>query len=91
VKFLTWQNPEQLIVAQEFIKIFKILSCGIKGNLLSSAFSNLTKPVLIYHKMHSIKEVLKIFFHTISYFIPYILLTANSLTALPPMAPPTPR
>jgi len=32
VKFLTWQNPEQLIVAQEFIKIFKILSCGIKGN-----------------------------------------------------------
>ena len=31
MKFLTWQNPEQLIVAQEFIKIFKILSCGIKG------------------------------------------------------------
>lgn len=30
MKFLTWQNPEQLIVAQEFIKIFKILSCGIK-------------------------------------------------------------
>jgi hypothetical protein len=33
VKFLTWQNPEQLIVAQEFIKIFKILSCGIKDYL----------------------------------------------------------
>jgi len=31
VKFLTWQNPEQLIVAQELIKIFKILSCGIKA------------------------------------------------------------
>jgi hypothetical protein len=30
VKFLTWQNPEQLIVAQELIKTFKLLSFGIK-------------------------------------------------------------
>ena len=40
--------------------------------------------------MHSIKKKLKIFFHTISYFIPYILSTANSPIALPPKAPPTP-
>ena len=40
--------------------------------------------------MHSIKKKLKIFFHTISYFMPYILSTANSLNALPPKAPPTP-
>jgi hypothetical protein len=41
VKFLTWQNPEQLIVAQEFIKIFKILSCGIKDNRKCQSTENL--------------------------------------------------
>jgi len=30
VKNLTWQNPEQLIVAQELIIKVKMLSCGIK-------------------------------------------------------------
>jgi len=30
VKNLTWQNPEQLIVAQELIIKVKTLSCGIK-------------------------------------------------------------
>jgi len=30
VKNLTWQNPEQLFVAQELIKIVKLKCCGIK-------------------------------------------------------------
>jgi hypothetical protein len=29
VKNLTWQNPEQLFVAQELIKIVKLKCCGI--------------------------------------------------------------
>jgi len=29
VKNLTWQNPEQLFVAQELIKKFKLKCCGI--------------------------------------------------------------
>jgi len=32
VKNLTWQNPGQLFVAQELIKIVKLKCCGIKGN-----------------------------------------------------------
>jgi len=31
VKNLTWQNPGQLFVAQELIKIVKLKCCGIKG------------------------------------------------------------
>jgi len=46
VKFLTWQNPEQLIVAQEFIKIFKILSCGIK--VINNHSSVIVKTVMLY-------------------------------------------
>jgi len=30
VKNLTWQNPEQLFVAQELIKKVKLKCCGIK-------------------------------------------------------------
>jgi hypothetical protein len=30
VKNLTWQNPGQLFVAQELIKIAKLKCCGIK-------------------------------------------------------------
>jgi len=30
VKNLTWQNPGQLFVAQELIKIVKLKCCGIK-------------------------------------------------------------
>jgi len=30
VKNLTWQNPEQLFVAQKLIKIVKLKCCGIK-------------------------------------------------------------
>jgi len=33
VKNLTWQNPEQLFVAQELINKVKSKCCGIKGNL----------------------------------------------------------
>ena len=32
MKNLTWQNPEQLFVAQELIKIVKLKCCGIKVN-----------------------------------------------------------
>jgi len=35
VKNLTWQNPEQLIVAQELIIKVKTLSCGIKVILIT--------------------------------------------------------
>jgi hypothetical protein len=31
VKNLTWQNPEQLFVAQELINKVKSKCCGIKG------------------------------------------------------------
>ena len=33
MKFLTWQNPEQLFVAQELINKVKSKCCGIKENL----------------------------------------------------------
>ena len=33
MKNLTWQNPEQLFVAQVLIKIVKLKCCGIKGEL----------------------------------------------------------
>ena len=32
MKNLTWQNPEQLFVAQELINKVKSKCCGIKGN-----------------------------------------------------------
>ena len=34
MKFLTWQNPEQLFVAQELINKVKSKCCGIKVNVL---------------------------------------------------------
>ena len=33
MKNLTWQNPEQLFVAQELINKVKSKCCGIKGNI----------------------------------------------------------
>ena len=33
MKFLTWQNPEQLFVAQELINKVKSKCCGIKENV----------------------------------------------------------
>jgi len=33
VKFLTWQHPEQLILAQDVINNVKLKSCGIKDEL----------------------------------------------------------
>jgi len=35
VKNLTWQNPGQLFVAQELIKIVKLKCCGIKEKYFS--------------------------------------------------------
>ena len=40
MKNLTWQNPEQLFVAQELINKVKSKCCGIKGILISSAPQN---------------------------------------------------
>ena len=34
MKNLTWQNPGQLFVAQELIKIVKLKCCGIKALLV---------------------------------------------------------
>jgi hypothetical protein len=34
VKNLTWQNPGQLFVAQELIKIVKLKCCGIKDPII---------------------------------------------------------
>ena len=36
MKNLTWQNPGQLFVAQELIKIVKLKCCGIKEKIISS-------------------------------------------------------
>ena len=35
MKFLTWQNPEQLFVAQELINKVKSKCCGIKDKLMA--------------------------------------------------------
>ena len=34
MKNLTWQNPEQLFVAQELINKVKSKCCGIKDNII---------------------------------------------------------
>ena len=39
MKNLTWQNPEQLFVAQELINKVKSKCCGIKDNFYSLYFS----------------------------------------------------
>jgi hypothetical protein len=36
VKNLTWQNPGQLFVAQELIKIVKLKCCGIKVQIIKT-------------------------------------------------------
>jgi hypothetical protein len=41
VKNLTWQNPEQLFVAQELINKVKSKCCGIKDKLFFNLKSNL--------------------------------------------------
>jgi hypothetical protein len=38
VKNLTWQNPEQLFVAQELINKVKSKCCGIKDRLKKEKF-----------------------------------------------------
>ena len=40
MKNLTWQNPEQLFVAQELINKVKSKCCGIKVNIVCSHFKN---------------------------------------------------
>ena len=43
MKNLTWQNPEQLFVAQELINKVKSKCCGIKVNANNVAKDNLSK------------------------------------------------
>ena len=45
MKNLTWQNPEQLFVAQELINKVKSKCCGIKVNLLYKQFESTRKGV----------------------------------------------
>jgi len=44
VKNLTWQNPGQLFVAQELIKIVKLKCCGIKDKESISHFNQKKWP-----------------------------------------------
>ena len=59
VKNLTWQNPEQLFVAQELINKVKSKCCGIKGNMhLEDIFTNLERkfPYAFVYSLHSMKK-----------------------------------
>ena len=47
MKNLTWQNPEQLFVAQELINKVKSKCCGIKGNLFYAYLSALSPTLNI--------------------------------------------
>ena len=53
MKNLTWQNPEQLFVAQELINKVKSKCCGIKGYLLDN-------EAKCAYEFMSIDEVLQI-------------------------------
>ena len=43
MKNLTWQNPEQLFVAQELINKVKSKCCGIKDQYIDKTYSEATK------------------------------------------------
>ena len=46
MKNLTWQNPEQLFVAQELINKVKSKCCGIKGKLKDFFYFGIEYPFL---------------------------------------------
>jgi hypothetical protein len=48
VKNLTWQNPGQLFVAQELIKIVKLKCCGIKVQTKKSKNENWYEKISDY-------------------------------------------
>ena len=43
MKNLTWQNPEQLFVAQELINKVKSKCCGIKDNIMKEIVEKIQK------------------------------------------------
>ena len=47
MKNLTWQNPEQLFVAQELINKVKSKCCGIKDNEIVSAKHEQAKSIAL--------------------------------------------
>jgi len=51
VKNLTWQNPEQLIVAQELIIKVKTLSCGIKEKINFTLHPSQVRHKILYFRM----------------------------------------
>ena len=56
MKNLTWQNPEQLFVAQELIKKVKLKCCGIKGiyNFENEPFGDIAKRLELYYDINII-------------------------------------
>ena len=60
MKNLTWQNPEQLFVAQELINKVKSKCCGIKGILIPIISSKFGEREEIRHVNCSWKRILKI-------------------------------
>ena len=58
MKNLTWQNPEQLFVAQELINKVKSKCCGIKVNLLSNAFKYTPDEKSIFLSVTCEKQIL---------------------------------
>ena len=68
MKFLTWQNPEKLFVAQVLIKNIKLECCGNQGNAKSNIVTTLRtiepyvlkaliKEDLHRHPMSKISEI----------------------------------
>ena len=53
MKNLTWQNPEQLFVAQELINKVKSKCCGIKDTLNEST-SNIIQLLTLFKKIELI-------------------------------------
>ena len=48
MKNLTWQNPEQLFVAQELINKVKSKCCGIKGHYFAVNDSGVIKGIIVH-------------------------------------------
>ena len=49
MKNLTWQNPGQLFVAQELIKIVKLKCCGIKDKVIRYS-NNIDSEIIVFDK-----------------------------------------
>ena len=76
MKNLTWQNPEQLFVAQELINKVKSKCCGIKDENKSykeiAALMNMTTKGVDFHICKALKALqinLKDYFPLFLYFL----------------------